>query len=154
MKLPMFLTPKDEELIQSEQEQMVKQEENHQQFEHEWKQNRQRTRGPKAQAKSKPMRPNKSSAPPSTLPAQAEIMDQKDLKQYVPSKDRLWKNRSAGSWHSNVEPFGGCSKAIRNHGEHEALRQCMASAWKDHCLNEGIRFEDCPMNGLPEISDA
>ena len=139
---------------QSEQEKMVKQEDSHTEFENEWKQNRQRTRGPKAQAKSKSKRPHKSSAPPSTLPASVETMDQKDLKQYMPPKACLWKNRSAGSWDSKVEPFGGCSKAICAHGGNEALRQCIASAWKDHCPNEGIGFEDCPMNGLPEISDA
>ena len=136
-----------------EQEKRVKQEENHKEFETEWKQNRQRTRGPKAKAKSKAKASAKSSAPPPTLPAQVEMMDQKDLKQYMPPKGLLWKNRSAGSWNSKVEPWGGCSRAISAHGENEALRQCIASAWKDHCLNEGIKKEDCPMHGLPEISD-
>ena len=147
------LDPKDEDLIKSEQEKMVKQEENHKEFETEWKQNRQRTRAPTAKAKSKAKASAKSSAPPPTLPAQVEMMDQKDLKQYMPPKGLLWKNRSAGSWNSKVEPWGGCSRAISAHGENEALRQCIASAWKDHCLNEGIRKEDCPMHGLPEISD-
>jgi hypothetical protein len=81
------------------------------------------------------------------LPPAMHMLSQSDAKQYLPPGGYVWRNRRDNSWHSQITPFGTCSRTTAKHGD-EALHMVISDAWHKYCLLEGILPEDCPMAGL------
>ena len=153
------LEPQDEELVKKEKVKLKSAVEADAEFEGQWRSKRETARSKlPGSAKAKAQKSSKGSSSssasktgPSVLPLSMDMMDQNKVKTYMPSTGFIWKARGAGCWNSKVPPFGACSRSISKHGENEALRLVIASAWHDYCLNEGIPFQSCPMGGLPDL---
>ena len=150
--------PADADVIGTEQKQTVEDGSAHAEIVGEWQQKRQAAKAKKSsQASNKKRKPSDNSKakapPPPRLPANFEMVDQKLAKTFMPEGGLIWKSRGAGAWISKINGFNECSRSVSRYGESEALRIVIANAWKDWCLDQGVPFDQCPMQGLPELSD-
>ena len=91
--------------------------------------------------------------PPPKLPANVDTLDQKDVKLFMSGDSLIWKSMCAGAWISKVKGFIERSRSVATHGESQALRLVIARAWKDWCIDAGVPFDECPMQGLPNLKD-
>ena len=81
-------------------------------------------------------------------------MEQAALKEYMPPGAYIWKcQASTGSWCSRFPPFPEISRSIGKHTETVAIKIVIASAWQKYCISEGIRWEDCLVEGLTPYLD-
>lgn len=71
-------------------------------------------------------------------------------KQWAPPKSSVWRGVQSGSWQGHMEPFGRISRSWNRYGEEEALRLVLVHLWQNFCDLQGVRYEDCPLQGLLE----
>ena len=127
----------------------------HEEFVGEWKQKRQASRaklsGNAPTGSTKRAKPDKGKQQPSRkLPSNLDTLEQKDVKLLMPENSFIWKNRGAGAWISKMSGFQECSRSVSKYGEAKALELVIASAWRDWCIDAGVPFDKCPMQGLPQ----
>ena len=152
------LEPNDINVVHKEQEKGEKRAASHKEFVAEWKAKR---KSVKACSKNNPKK-TKGKAPPhsargrascpvSLLPVGDLMVDQQQVKKFMPEGSFIWKSRHDGTWHTRVPPFGTCSRSIQKHTEQVALRLVISHAWKDWCDLEGVEYGECPMQGLMDF---
>lgn len=82
------------------------------------------------------------------LPANLEMVDQKQARVWMPPGSCLWKSRSDAACHGKVPGFGKVSRSVRAYGEDLALRYVFQESWRRHLSQQGSGIDACPVLGL------